>query len=84
MNIDDNLMETNAVIKSDGRVSVYRAMITQITCLLEMDDFPVRLIVCPSVFSSKLNLTTRISLSSVGAVKPYFSIKCTKFLRFFI
>jgi hypothetical protein len=40
MNIDDNQMETNAVIKSDGRVSVYRAMITQITCLLTMDDFP--------------------------------------------
>jgi hypothetical protein len=54
MNIDDNLMETNAVIKSDGRVSVYRAMITQITCLLEMDDFPVRLIVCPSDFLFKI------------------------------
>lgn len=40
MNIEDNSMETNAVIKSDGRVSVYRAMITQITCLLTMDDFP--------------------------------------------
>jgi hypothetical protein len=36
MNIEDNQLETNAVIKSDGRVSVYRAMVTQITCLLTM------------------------------------------------
>lgn len=40
MNIEDNELETNAVIKSNGRVSVYRAMVTQITCLLRMYVHP--------------------------------------------
>ncbi|KAI6172429.1 Acr-17 [Aphelenchoides besseyi] len=46
MNIEDNQLETNAVIKSDGRISVYRAMVTQITCLLNMDSFPFDQQIC--------------------------------------
>ncbi|KAI6197346.1 hypothetical protein M3Y94_01212900 [Aphelenchoides besseyi] len=52
MNIEDNQLETNAVIKSDGRISVYRAMVTQITCLLNMDSFPFDQQICYVMLSS--------------------------------
>ncbi|CAD5219482.1 unnamed protein product [Bursaphelenchus okinawaensis] len=52
MNVEANQLETNAVIKSDGRVSVYRAMVTQITCLLNLDDFPFDQQICYIMLSS--------------------------------
>ncbi|KAI6218179.1 Acr-17 [Aphelenchoides fujianensis] len=52
MNVEDNQLETNAVIKSDGRVSVYRAMVTQITCSLVMDLFPFDQQICYLMLSS--------------------------------
>lgn len=52
MNIEDNELETNAVIKSNGRVSVYRAMVTQITCLLRMESFPFDQQICFIMLSS--------------------------------
>ncbi|CAD5219480.1 unnamed protein product [Bursaphelenchus okinawaensis] len=52
MNVEDNELETNAVIRSDGRVSVYRAMVTQITCQLELENFPFDQQICFIMLSS--------------------------------
>ncbi|CAD5226232.1 unnamed protein product [Bursaphelenchus xylophilus] len=52
MNVDDNELETNAVIRSDGRVSVYRAMVTQITCQLTLENFPFDQQICFIMLSS--------------------------------
>ncbi|KAI1723931.1 neurotransmitter-gated ion-channel ligand binding domain-containing protein [Ditylenchus destructor] len=40
MNVEDNEMETNAIIKSNGEVTLFRAMITDIACSLSLSLFP--------------------------------------------
>lgn len=40
MNVEENELETNAIIKSNGDVTLFRSMITDITCQLSLKDFP--------------------------------------------
>lgn len=40
MNVDENEMETNAIISDDGRVVLFRALITDISCNLSLEQFP--------------------------------------------
>uniref|UniRef100_A0A915ECN0 Neurotransmitter-gated ion-channel ligand-binding domain-containing protein n=1 Tax=Ditylenchus dipsaci TaxID=166011 RepID=A0A915ECN0_9BILA len=39
MNVEDNEMETNAIIKYNGEVTLFRAMITDIACSLSLSLF---------------------------------------------
>lgn len=40
MNVEENEMETNAIIKYNGEVTLFRAMITDIACTLSLSLFP--------------------------------------------
>ncbi len=40
MNVRDNEMLTNVLVRNDGRVSLFRAIITDITCNLNLHRFP--------------------------------------------
>ncbi|KAI1723902.1 neurotransmitter-gated ion-channel ligand binding domain-containing protein [Ditylenchus destructor] len=46
MNVKDNEMQTNALVRHDGRVSLFRAIITDITCSLNLHRFPFDQQVC--------------------------------------
>uniref|UniRef100_A0A915DQ15 Neurotransmitter-gated ion-channel ligand-binding domain-containing protein n=1 Tax=Ditylenchus dipsaci TaxID=166011 RepID=A0A915DQ15_9BILA len=46
MNVKDNEMQTNALVRNDGRVSLFRAIITDITCSLNMHRFPFDQQIC--------------------------------------
>ncbi|KAI1719785.1 neurotransmitter-gated ion-channel ligand binding domain-containing protein [Ditylenchus destructor] len=46
MNVKDNEMQTNALVRNDGRVSLFRAIITDITCSLNLHRFPFDQQVC--------------------------------------
>ncbi|CAD5225235.1 unnamed protein product [Bursaphelenchus okinawaensis] len=52
MNIEDNEVETNAIIKANGDVTLFRAMITDITCTLSLSLFPFDQQVCYLTFAS--------------------------------
>ena len=40
MNVEENELETNAIIESNGRVMLFRSLITDITCHLDLTYFP--------------------------------------------
>lgn len=40
MNVEETEIETNAIVKNDGSISVYRAFITKVTCAFSMEKFP--------------------------------------------
>uniref|UniRef100_A0A915ERH7 Neurotransmitter-gated ion-channel ligand-binding domain-containing protein n=1 Tax=Ditylenchus dipsaci TaxID=166011 RepID=A0A915ERH7_9BILA len=46
MNVKDNEMQTNALVRNDGRVSLFRAIITDITCNLNLHRFPFDQQIC--------------------------------------
>ncbi|KAH7731182.1 CRE-ACR-17 protein [Aphelenchoides avenae] len=46
MNVKDNEMQTNALVHSDGSVSLFRAIITDITCNLNLHRFPFDQQIC--------------------------------------
>ncbi|PAV86757.1 hypothetical protein WR25_06394 [Diploscapter pachys] len=52
MNVDENEMETNAIISDDGRVVLFRALITDISCNLSLEQFPFDQQVCYLTFAS--------------------------------
>ncbi|KAH7698400.1 Protein ACR-18, partial [Aphelenchoides avenae] len=52
MNVEDNELETNAIIKSNGEVTLFRAMITDIACTLSLSLFPFDQQVCYLIFAS--------------------------------
>ncbi|KHN77475.1 Neuronal acetylcholine receptor subunit alpha-10 [Toxocara canis] len=52
MNVGENELETNAIIEYNGRVMLFRSMITDITCNLNLRDFPFDQQVCFLTFAS--------------------------------
>lgn len=40
MNVEENEMETNAIVDNTGRVMLFRSMITDISCNLNLQQFP--------------------------------------------
>uniref|UniRef100_A0A914VJX9 Uncharacterized protein n=1 Tax=Plectus sambesii TaxID=2011161 RepID=A0A914VJX9_9BILA len=52
MNVEENELETNAVIHNDGRMMLFRSLITDITCNLDLTYFPFDQQVCYLMFAS--------------------------------
>ncbi|CAI5450706.1 unnamed protein product [Caenorhabditis angaria] len=52
MNVEENEMETNAIIDYDGRVMLFRSMITDISCNLNLQQFPFDQQICFVTFAS--------------------------------
>uniref|UniRef100_A0A7E4VAS9 Neur_chan_LBD domain-containing protein n=1 Tax=Panagrellus redivivus TaxID=6233 RepID=A0A7E4VAS9_PANRE len=52
MNVADNEMQTNALIQFDGRVSLFRAIITDVSCSLFLHRFPFDQQVCYVMLAS--------------------------------
>jgi len=40
MNVDENELATNVIVHSDGTVSLFRSIITDVTCNLDLTYFP--------------------------------------------
>lgn len=40
MNVKENELQTNALIQYDGQVSLFRAIITDVSCQLSLQRFP--------------------------------------------
>uniref|UniRef100_A0A915CGP1 Neurotransmitter-gated ion-channel ligand-binding domain-containing protein n=1 Tax=Parascaris univalens TaxID=6257 RepID=A0A915CGP1_PARUN len=51
-NVEENELETNAILEYNGSVILFRSMITDITCNLNLRDFPFdqRYDCCPQPF----------------------------------
>ncbi|GMR57990.1 hypothetical protein PMAYCL1PPCAC_28185, partial [Pristionchus mayeri] len=52
MNVKDNELQTNSLIEYDGKVSLFRAMIIDITCYLNMNKFPFDQQICYIMLAS--------------------------------
>ncbi|GMT09591.1 hypothetical protein PFISCL1PPCAC_888, partial [Pristionchus fissidentatus] len=52
MNVKDNELQTNSLIEYDGKVSLFRAMIIDITCYLNMNSFPFDQQICYIMLAS--------------------------------
>ena len=52
LNIEDNELETNSLITNRGEVTLFRAMITDITCTLSLSLFPFDQQICFLTFAS--------------------------------
>ncbi|KAK0410172.1 hypothetical protein QR680_004993 [Steinernema hermaphroditum] len=46
MNVKDNEMQTNVLVQHTGRISLFRAIITDVTCDLDMQRFPYDQQIC--------------------------------------
>ncbi|CAI4222723.1 unnamed protein product [Auanema sp. JU1783] len=62
MNVEENEMETNAIVNNTGHVMLFRSLITDVSCNLNLEQFPFDQQVCYLTFASwsmdgsKLNL----------------------------
>ncbi|CAJ0573677.1 unnamed protein product, partial [Mesorhabditis spiculigera] len=52
MNVAENELDTNAILQSDGRVLLFRSIITSISCQLNLANFPFDQQVCYLTFAS--------------------------------
>ncbi|CAI4222662.1 unnamed protein product [Auanema sp. JU1783] len=52
MNIKENEMQTNVLIENTGKISLFRAIITDVTCDLQLDRFPFDQQICYIMFAS--------------------------------
>uniref|UniRef100_A0A1I8ADS6 Neur_chan_LBD domain-containing protein n=1 Tax=Steinernema glaseri TaxID=37863 RepID=A0A1I8ADS6_9BILA len=52
MNIDENELETNVIVDHTGLVTLFRSMITDITCTLNLREFPFDQQVCHLTLAS--------------------------------
>uniref|UniRef100_A0A9J2Q7N8 Neurotransmitter-gated ion-channel ligand-binding domain-containing protein n=1 Tax=Ascaris lumbricoides TaxID=6252 RepID=A0A9J2Q7N8_ASCLU len=52
MNVEENELETNAILEYNGSVILFRSMITDITCNLNLRDFPFDQQICFLIFAS--------------------------------
>uniref|UniRef100_A0A915CH68 Neurotransmitter-gated ion-channel ligand-binding domain-containing protein n=1 Tax=Parascaris univalens TaxID=6257 RepID=A0A915CH68_PARUN len=51
-NVEENELETNAILEYNGSVILFRSMITDITCNLNLRDFPFDQQICFLIFAS--------------------------------
>ncbi|CAB3397306.1 unnamed protein product [Caenorhabditis bovis] len=63
MNVEENEMETNAIIDYQGNVMLFRSMITDISCNLNLQQFPFDQQVCYVTFASWSMDGSKLSLS---------------------
>ncbi|CAJ0948330.1 unnamed protein product, partial [Mesorhabditis belari] len=52
MNVGENELDTNAILEHDGRVLLFRSIITSISCQLNLANFPFDQQVCYLTFAS--------------------------------
>ncbi|CAD6186906.1 unnamed protein product [Caenorhabditis auriculariae] len=64
MNVEENEMETNAIVNHDGRVMLFRSMITDISCNLNLQQFPFDQQVCYVTFASWSMDGSKLSLKA--------------------
>ena len=72
MNLKDNQLDTYVMIENGGMVTLFRSIITDITCNLEMTYFPFDQQVCHIMLSSwsfdgsKIDLNASTTEGQVG------------------
>uniref|UniRef100_A0A8R1HT71 Neur_chan_LBD domain-containing protein n=2 Tax=Caenorhabditis japonica TaxID=281687 RepID=A0A8R1HT71_CAEJA len=64
MNVEENEMETNAIVDSSGRVMLFRSMITDISCNLNLQQFPFDQQICFVTFASWSMDGSKLDLSA--------------------
>ncbi|ULT92251.1 hypothetical protein L3Y34_009775 [Caenorhabditis briggsae] len=64
MNVEENEMETNAIVDHTGRVMLFRSMITDISCNLNLQQFPFDQQICFVTFASWSMDGSKLDLSA--------------------
>uniref|UniRef100_A0A1I7UEQ7 Neur_chan_LBD domain-containing protein n=1 Tax=Caenorhabditis tropicalis TaxID=1561998 RepID=A0A1I7UEQ7_9PELO len=64
MNVEENEMETNAIVDNTGRVMLFRSMITDISCNLNLQQFPFDQQICFVTFASWSMDGSKLDLSA--------------------